>query len=123
MRSGRLAAAALAAYLLTGPVPADTSLPRLQAAEPVFAKHDIKSRPSICNGFAGYGATVEQTVQMTFIDPLFTIVEDLARLFRPFFSDEATEDDRPRRLQAVTKKRQQSPSKMVKIAQRKRLCG
>ena len=90
MRLRRLAAAALAANLLAAPVLAETNLPRLQAANPVFAKNAIKSRPSICNGFAEYGTTIERTVQMAFVDPLTNIAEDLARLFRPFFTDANT---------------------------------
>ena len=123
MRLKRLATAALAANLLTSPVFAETTLPRLQAAEPVFAKHAIKSRPSVCNGFAEYGTTVEETVQMTFVDPLFMIAEDLGRLFRPFFSDDAAADELTRQPRAARKIRRQPPSKMVRMAERKRLCG
>lgn len=123
MRLRRLAAAALAANLLTVPVFAEATLPRLQAAEPVFAKHAIKNRPSVCNGFAGYGATIELTVQMAFVDPMFTIAEDLARLFRPFFSDATTAEERPGRLTMPKNFKQQSPSKMVRMAARRRLCG
>ena len=99
MRPESFAAGVLAVYLLTCPVIAETNLPRLQPAEPVFAKHAIKSRPSICNGVAGNGATIEHTVQTTFIDPLIVIAEDLARLFRPFFSDEATTEEAKKQLE------------------------
>lgn len=124
MRLGRLPAAALVINLLTFPALAETSLPRMSAAEPVFAKHAIKNRPSICNGFADYGATVELTVQLAFIDPLLTITEDLARLFRPFFTHATTVDERPRHRSLASKNfKPQNPSKMVKMAARKRLCG
>lgn len=123
MRLKRFATAALAANLLISPVYAETTLPRLQAAEPVFAKRAIKSRPSVCNGFAEYGATVEETVQVTFVDPLFTIAKDLARLFRPFFSDDAAADEPTRQPRAAKKIRRQPPSKIVRMAERKRLCG
>lgn len=123
MRFRRLAAAAFAASLMTAPVIAGTSLPRLQAAEPVFAKHAVKSRPSICNGFTAYGATIEQTVKIVFVDPLHSIAEDLTRLFRPFFTSTIGVDEPPRRPRATKNLKLQSPSKMLKMAERQRLCG
>jgi hypothetical protein len=123
MRLKRLATADLAANLMNSPVLAETTLPRLQAADPVFAKHAIKSRPSICNGVADYGATIELTVQMAFVDPLFNIAEDLARLFRPFFTDAKTTGESARTPRTSKNSRAQSPSKMVQMAARKRLCG
>lgn len=124
MRLRQLAAATLAAILLTCPAFAETSLPRMQAAEPVFRKHAIQTRPSICNTSADYGVTVAQTAQLTFIDPLLTIAEDIARLFRPFFTDATAPDNSSRyRTLASRNFKPQSPSKIVKMAARKRICG
>lgn len=123
MRLRSFTTAALAAHLLTFPALADSALPRLQPPDPVFEKHDIKSRPTVCNGFAGYGSTIEQTVQLAVVEPLASIADDLMRLFRPFFTNTATAEERSHRSAMSKSLKLQSPSSMVRIAERKRLCG
>lgn len=113
----------LAVTLLAIPAFSETALPRLQPAEPVFEKQGRKSTPPVCDGIAGYGATIEQTVQLAFVDPLISVAEDLARLFRPFFTDAEIPDEQPRRSSAAGKFKPQSPSTMVRMAARKRICG
>lgn len=69
MRLGLFAALTLAANLLAFPGTAESAFPKLQRAEPVFEKQAMKNRPSVCNGFAGYGATIEQTLQAAVVAP------------------------------------------------------
>lgn len=123
MRASLPAAAVLAAQLTICPALADTALPRLQPPEPVFEEHDLKYRPSVCNGFAGYAATIEQTVQEALVDPLVSIAEDLARLFRPLFTDDQSTSERPQKRLTARKLKPQSPSAVIRTAERKRLCG
>lgn len=118
-----LAAAVLAVSLLASPATAETALPRLQPAEPVFERQSRYSGSPICDGIAGYGATIEQTVQLAFVDPLVSIAEDLARLFRPFFTATEPTGERSARSYMSRNLKPQSPSTMVRMATRKRICG
>lgn len=123
MRLGLLAALTLAANLLAFPGFAESAFPKLQRAEPVFEKQAMKNRPSACNGFAGYGATIEQTVQAAVVAPLAAIAEDIARLFRPFFADIKPVGEPTSRAIASKNYRARSPSDIVRTAERRRLCG
>ncbi len=118
-----LATVALATNLVIIPAFADTALPPLQPANPVFEEFTINKRPSVCNGFADFGSITEQTMQLVVVDPLVSIAFDIARLFRPFFTDAATTQEASRKSAKMRRPKPQSPSNMVRVVARKRICG
>ena len=123
MRLESFASAVLAANLLSFSASAEAVLPHLQPAAPVFERLTAENRAPTCNGFATYGATIEQTVASAVVDPLLAIVEDMARMFRPFFSDPDPKKKPHITSASVRERPVQSPSRVVKAAARERLCG
>jgi hypothetical protein len=54
---------------------------------------------------------------------LVSIVADMARMFRPFFTEATAEKERPYQAAAAEKRKKRSPSNIVRTAERHRLCG
>lgn len=114
---------AILAFTLCNPANAGQVLPNIQPAKPVFEHAHSGTNKLFCGRNLGKGAHFRGGIQKTFMEPIASIGQDIAQLFRPLFGEADTHQARSYSTVVGQPRRRHMPSEVVNWVGRQKMCS